>query len=187
MSELKNLEIREVSFVDEGANPESFITFFKRKKQNKMVEKQEVIAPVEKTVEEQNLQENFAELTTTLANLTKRLNAHIEKAEDAEWLKVASKYEILGEDATKLAKVLKLAKSAGGETYNTTIKLLDNALAAVQKSGTFEEIGKSGSTGTPDADKQIAKFTAEICKRNPALSERQALIQAYEEHPELKD
>lgn len=178
MSELKNLEIREVSFVDEGANPESFITFFKRKEQKTMSGK---------TEEEQNLQENFSALTTTLASLTKRLNEHITKAEDAEWLKVASKYEILGEDSTKLAKVLKSAKVAGGDTYNTTIKLLDNALAAVEKSGTFEEIGKSGSMGTPDADKQIEKCTAEIRKRNPALSYREALIQAYEEHPEFRD
>ena len=230
MTELKELQVDEVSLVDDGANPQANILFFKRKQEEKsmakdvktaeVVEKQEVqvTEPVVKVeeptvdTEKETLQKRVAELEKVLAEreaadkaaiekaaqdklaadnaavtalierLEKRMEDHIEKAETAELLKVASKYEILGENAEELSKVLKSVK--GTDVYNKIISNLDRELAYVEKSGTFSEIGKVGANTQASS---IEKFTAEIQKSNPKLTYHQAKDLAYQAHPELQD
>ena len=207
MTKLTNLEIEEVSFVDAGANPEAHVTIFKRKEDTQMDE-QKIIetTPVEKNdkaeevtkaeevskpevtakSEEVAKTDGFNELTATLKDLTDRLNAHIEKAEDAEFRKIAERYEILGTPAEKLAPMLKAASKSNPQVYETAIKVLDGALAAVEKAGTFEEIGKRGDGLKSDGQEQIQTYAAEIQKAKPHLTKRQALDEAYLAHPELQ-
>ena len=64
------------------------------------------------------------------------------------------------------------------------IGILDASLAAVEKSGAFREIGKSGS-GTPDAWAQIEKHADEILKAAPTMTRAQAIDKACDQHPEL--
>ena len=205
MKQLTNLEVQEVSMVDAGANPEAQVVLFKRKEEpelkNKMIIEQ-VSKTVEQPVDEQVSEPTeksapvempepdattvekteFAQLTDTVTKLAARLEETIAKAEDKEWLAKAAKYEILGEDSAKLAQLLKATSKASPELHETAVKALDTALAALQKAGTFEEIGKTGAGGAPT----IEKIATEIRKQHPELTRRQALDRAFQEHPELQ-
>ncbi len=173
MAELKNLVIDEVSFVNAGANPFAYITLCKRKEGKNI--------PTEKQG-----QQNFSELTAELSKLTTTLREQIEKAEDVEWLKVASKYELLGQDAKKLAPMLKKAKAEAPEVYELAIQTLDSALEAVNKSQLFEEIGKTGTNSALSSSAQIEKFAAELRAKDSTLSYRKSIDAAFLAHPELK-
>lgn len=140
-------------------------------------------AEVEKAAAEKLAADN-AKVTELLDRLEKRIEEHIEKAESTELMKIAAKYEILGENADELAKVLKSVK--GTDVYEKIIANLDRELAYVEKSGVFEEIGKRGD-GAGFSDKtQIQKIAAEIKKADPSLTDRQALDKAFQAHPEFK-
>ena len=188
MTKLTNLEIDEVSFVDAGANPEAHVTIFKRKEDTQMDEQKvaEATDDVANAKDDVAKSDGFEELTATLQDLTNRLNAHIEKAEDAEFRKIAERYEILGTPAEKLAPMLKAASKSNPQMYETAIKVLDGALSAVEKAGTFEEIGKRGDGLKPDTQTQIQAFATEIQKSQPKLTWRQALDEAFQQHPELQ-
>ncbi|MBR6887067.1 MAG: hypothetical protein IKN16_01310 [Selenomonadaceae bacterium] len=149
MSELKNLEIQEVSLVDNGANPEAKILLTKR---------------------------NDDDANTILKRLSDKLAAQIQKFEDAEFLQVAKRYEILGEKAEELAPQLKKIKNADPDAYNALIQKFDTALELHKKAGTFEELGKSGTQG---GDDDVKKLAAQIQKAEN-LSERWALDKAYQ-------
>lgn len=146
MAELKDLSIEEISVVDAGANPEAKIILTKRADDSQAL----------------------------IERLTKRLQDMEAELEQSELLKVASKYELLGEDSNALAQTLKNAKAAG--TYDTIIKLLDSTLELTMKAGTFKEIGKSGSRPAGSVE-EIAKS---IQKNQPNLSWRQAMDLAYQ-------
>jgi len=114
----------------------------------------------------------------------KALRKRADDAEARELEGVAKKYEILGKKPEELAKTLKSLKDAGGTAYADMISVLDSSLAAVEKSGTFTEIGKSGS-GTPDAWAQIEKHADEILKAAPTMTRAQAIDKACDQHPDL--
>lgn len=198
MNKLKELKIREVSLTAAGKNPEAYVTLFKAKEEKNMKE-QETLSqePVEKStpavepeVEKEmstagNL-EAVTKLETLVKSLAARLDEQISKAEDAEFLAIAKKYELLGTPAEELAPLLKSTKAANPTAYESAIKALDVSLNALTKAGIFEEIGKSGDGAKLDAQTQISKAVSEIRKTNPSMSERDAIIAAYEAHPELK-
>lgn len=203
MTELKDLQIDEVSIVDAGANPDANIVFFKRKEPTEMADKnlikvEEPEAPVEKkdeanetpapviNVEVKPVEKvDLSALTSDLEALKSRLSSHIEKVEQAEFVKIASKYEILGENADELAKTLKTAKAAGEETYNSVIKALDTALDVVEKSGTFKEIGKCGSGQADSPQSQIEKIAADLRAKDATLGYRQSIDKAFQSRPDL--
>lgn len=114
----------------------------------------------------------------------KELRKRADAAEERELQSVAKKYEILGKKPDELVKTLKSLKSNGGTAYDDMIGILDASLAAVEKSGAFREIGKSGS-GTPDAWAQIEKHADEILKVAPTMTRAQAIDKACDQHPEL--
>lgn len=212
MNELKELLIDEVSLVDAGANPEANIFFFKRKEPKEMADKEvqkvekpeapvekkdeavETPAPVEKKDEAApviNVEVNPVEkvdlsaLTNDLNALKERLSSHIEKVEQAEFVKIASKYEILGEKADELAKTLKDAKAVNEETYNQVIKALDTAFDVVEKSGTFKEIGKAGSGQADSPQSQIEKIAADIRAKDASVDYRKSIDLAFQSRPDL--
>ncbi|MCD8308900.1 MAG: hypothetical protein LUD19_03515 [Clostridia bacterium] len=114
----------------------------------------------------------------------KELRKRADAAEEREMLSVAKKYELLGKKPEELSKTLKSLKDAGGTAYDDMIGVLDASLAAVEKSGAFNEVGKGGS-GTPDAWAQIEKHADEILKAAPTLTRTQAIEKACDQHPEL--
>lgn len=114
----------------------------------------------------------------------KELRKRADEAEERELQTVAKKYEILGKKPEELVKTLKSLKTAGGSAYDDMIGVLDASLAAVEKSGAFREVGKSGS-GTPDPWAQIEKHADEILKAAPTMTRAQAIDKACDQHPEL--
>ena len=67
-----------------------------------------------------------------------------EDAEARELTEVAKKYAIIGKKEDELVPLLKGLRAAGGTAYNDMLAILDQAVAAVEKSGVFSEIGKIG-------------------------------------------
>ena len=205
MNKLKNLKIKEVSLTAAGKNPDAYVTLFKAKEEKNMEVKEtleqetvEKSAPIVEAEVENKMDtasnstdvaksmEAVTKLETLVKSLAARLDEQISKTEDAEFMAIAKKYELLGTPAADLAPLLKSVKAANPAAYESSIKALDVSLNALTKAGLFEEIGKSGDGAKPDAQTRISKAVTEIRKANPTMSERDAIIAAYEAHPELK-
>ena len=117
-----------------------------------------------------------------------RLRKQADAAEERELQEVAKKYEIIGKKAEELVPLLKSLKAAGGDAYAQMITVLDASVAAVEKSGIFSEIGKSGGAATSSADgawAQIEKHAETIQKAAPTLTWAEAVDKACEQHPDL--
>lgn len=111
-----------------------------------------------------------------------------EDAEERELTEVAKKYTIIGKKEEELLPLFKSLKAAGGTAYNDMIAVLDQAVAAVEKSGAFSEIGKSGH-GSMDGSawaEADAKAT-ELMKSKAGLSKAQALDEVFLANPELAE
>jgi len=111
-----------------------------------------------------------------------------EDAEERELTEVAKKYGIIGKKEEELLPLFKSLKAAGGTAYNDMIAVLDQAVAAVEKSGAFSEIGKSGH-GSMDGSawaEADAKAT-ELMKSKAGLSKAQALDEVFLANPELAE
>ena len=137
-------------------------------------------AAVEKAAQEKLAADN-AEISAAFERLNQRFEAYVAKAEESELLTTASKYEILGEKAEELAPVLKKMKAAS--VYDEYISKLDRHLALVKKSGTFDEIGKTGASYAQASIEGIAK---KLMEADPKLTEREAIDRAFQLHPELE-
>lgn len=109
-----------------------------------------------------------------------------EATEERELEDVAKKYEIIGKKKEELVPVLKSLKAAGGTAYTDMIAVLDGAVAAVEKSGAFTEIGKSGGAGTTAGAAWTKAETqaAEIMK-SKNVTKAQALDEVFRNDPEL--
>ncbi len=112
-----------------------------------------------------------------------------EAAEEREIAAIAKKYEIIGKKSEELVPLLKSLRAAGGTAYNDMIALLDQTVDAVEKSGMFSEIGKSGH-GSDEAGAAEAKVEA-IAKgymeKDPSLDYASAMAKAWEDNPALMD
>lgn len=118
----------------------------------------------------------------------RELRKRADEADERELLAVAKRYEIIGKKPEELVPTLKALKAAGGTAYADMIGLLDGAVATVEKSGVFGEIGKRGngtSTGGADAWGRIEKHAEEIRKAAPDLSYAESIDKACIQHPEL--
>lgn len=109
-----------------------------------------------------------------------------EDAENRELQEVAKKYEIIGKKPEELTPVLKSLKAAGGTAYDDMIAVLDSAVATVEKSGAFQEVGKSGHGSVENSAwaKAEAKAT-EIMKSKPGISRAEALDEVLMSDPVL--
>lgn len=157
MTMLKNLTIDEVSLVDAGANPEANVVLLKRKTASDELE--------------------------ACKKLIENLTAQVEKFKDDEFLKLAKRYEILGQKPDELAPLLKSINSKDKPLYDKLIGALNSALEAAQYGKLFSEIGKRGGDLKPN---DIQKYAAQIRQQNPSMTFRQALEEAYKQHPELQ-
>lgn len=115
------------------------------------------------------------------------LRKRADEAESRELLSVAKKYEIIGKKAEELMPILKSLKQAGGSAYNDMISVLDASVAAVEKSGVFSEIGKSGGAGSNavGAWAAIEKKADELCAANPNMNRYDAVDIVCQQNPQL--
>lgn len=123
-------------------------------------------------------------------NFTSMMEKIMEPIQQKSLEEVAKKYELLGTKAEDLVPVLKSMKETSDEAYNNFIASMDNNLAVIQKSGLFEEIGKSGGAHTGNNDTEgVAKMNAkvaEIKKSMPNLTDAQAQDIVMQNDPELR-
>ena len=112
-------------------------------------------------------------------------------AEEKEMKEICKRYAILGKTEEELLPVLKSTKAVSQEAYDQVIKTLNDAKAAVENSGTFSEIGKSGHAGAskgPDANSaegKIDSIAKSYVEKNPTMSYVDALAKAWEDNPQL--
>lgn len=126
-------------------------------------------------------------LLGTLDSVQARMEQLEKSLEMKELIKTAQKYEIIGEKPEDLAKTLYTLKKSDEAGYASYIAMLDKALALVQKSGLFTEIGKASHDGTAGGSpiEKIQAIAAEIQKADPNLDHISAVNKAWEQHPEL--
>lgn len=118
----------------------------------------------------------------------KSLRTRADEAHNKELLDVAKKYEILGKKPEELVKTFKSLEAAGGTAYADMLGTLDAAVAMVENSGVFSEIGKRGNASgnnSADAWSKIEKHADDIRKAAPELSYADAIDKACMQHPEL--
>lgn len=120
--------------------------------------------------------------------LKKNIEALTKQKEMDEMMSVAKKYEPLGNDTQEVAETLYELKKTAPKQYDKYVRLLDENLDVVTKSGIFTEIGKSGYIGARVESTVTGKIEAkasEIMKSNPEISRFDAVEKAWQESPEL--
>lgn len=147
-------------------------------------------ASTKKSVSAENVEGNddiYKGIHPALAAELENLRKYREAAEERELKEVAKKYAPLGRKPEELVPLLKSLKAAGGNLYDTEIRMLDAELDAINASGLFGEIGKSRTpeTGGNSAIAKARTQAAELKKSNPNLTDAQALDQVLLNDPEL--
>ncbi len=110
-----------------------------------------------------------------------------EAAEEKELAEVAKKYAIIGKKEDELVPLFKSLRSVGGTAYNDMIAVLDQTVEAVEKSGVFSEIGKSGHGGSADGGAWAEAETkaVELMKSKTGLTKAQAIDEVLMADPAL--
>lgn len=102
--------------------------------------------------------------------------------EDEELMEICKGYEVTGQKAEDIFKMLKPLRD-NQEAYDSVIKALDTAKNTVENSGMFDEIGKSGNraagVGANAAFTAIQKKADEIMEKEPELSRPEAIDKAF--------
>lgn len=103
-----------------------------------------------------------------------------------EMTEVAKKYAPLGKKEDELAKTLYDMKKASPANYDAYIKVLDESLDIVNKSGIFAEVGKSagGQPTASSAEEKAAAMAKDIMKADPSMDYTTAIAKAWED-PDL--
>lgn len=109
-----------------------------------------------------------------------------QETEDRELMEVAKGYGILGENPDELFSVLKNLKAKDQTAYDRMIATLNGAKTAVEKSGAFGEIGKTGNGATGGgAVKETESKALELMKSRKDLTMAQAIDEVLQADPEL--
>ena len=108
---------------------------------------------------------------------TAALRKFREGIEDEKLREVAGQYALIGKSADDLFPVLKNLKATSPEAYDAMLSTLDAAKRAVEKSGVFSEIGKTGNgtVARGGAVKEAEGKAAALMKSRKDLSFAQAL------------
>lgn len=142
--------------------------------------------PVADPAPQQDSEVAKSDILARFDGIMKALDNTVAKIEDDKLAAVAKKYEILGMKQEELIPFFKELKKDPA-MYDSIIAKFDTAVAAVEASGVFEEIGKRGMEdgNAGNAVAKIAKFADEIQKKNPGVGRVKAEQMAWEQHPEL--
>lgn len=103
------------------------------------------------------------------------------QVERTEMVSIAKKYEPLGYKPDELAEKLMSFKTADEDIYKTYVKALDETLEMQDASGIFKEFGSSRSS---DGNK-VEEIAKAFIEKTPDITREQAIMKAFEEHPEL--
>lgn len=145
-------------------------------------------AEVEEEVVEETKKSAEPEVPDFVKDAIAKSEEFMTRVEKSEMAEVAKKYAILGEKPEELAEKLFELKKNSPEMYDTCIGILDNQVAAVEKTGLFGEIGKSAPGYSAAAGGAEAKADAkakEIMKADPNIDYSEAIAKAWIENPDL--
>lgn len=152
----------------------------------KVDEEEEEFVPEEEEPAEEKKEDE--ELHPAVKKALEQMESMTKSMEMKELAEIAKKYAPLGEKEDELAETLYEMKKSSPKSYDSYVSLLDNMLGMVEKSGMFEEIGKSGhSTVSSGAgvEAKIESIASEIQKADPTLNRYEAIGKAWDQNPEL--
>lgn len=144
--------------------------------------------PQETPAEQEDGQDNiYKGLHSAVKAELESLKKFREDAEARELTEVAKRYEIIGKTEAELVPLFKSLRAAGGTAYNDMIAVLDQAVATVEKSGAFSEIGKSGhgSGAVGAAEAKVEAIAKGYMEKDSSLDYASAMAKAWEDNPEL--
>ena len=130
-------------------------------------------------------------LSAQVSDILEPMRKRAEQMQEAELLEVAKKYEITGITPDKLVPILKSMKQASPEAYADFIATMDTNVEAIEKSGLFSEIGKSGHDGggasmtSDQAWATIEKKASDLMVKEPSLTQAQAIDRVCQANPTL--
>lgn len=137
-------------------------------------------------VKKKDTEDIYKGLNPEVVEELKSLKKYRAEKEEQELHEVAKRYEIIGKKPEELVPLFKNLKKHGG--YEEMVAILDETVTAIEKSGTFEEIGKRGTdsgSGTETITKLKTKV-AELRKTRPELTEAQATDEVLLSDDELR-
>lgn len=140
-------------------------------------------APVKKSVDD-GVEDIYKGLPKAVVDELVDLRKRADAADEKELMEVAKGYEMLGKTADELLPVLKNLKATDATAYKEMIGMLDASKTAIEKSGLFAEIGKSGH-GIQGMT-AINKKADEVMEKDPNLNRFQAIDKVFETNPELR-
>ena len=198
-------EDEEVKFNTENMTPAEKMAFEDLKSRYGVEEDQQGLAggKTEKADDKGNVKDEVAKaVDAAMAEIQKSLSAQVsdilepmrkraEQMQEAELLEVAKKYEITGITPDKLVPILKSMKQASPEAYADFIATMDTNVEAIEKSGLFSEIGKSGHDGggasmtSDQAWATIEKKASDLMVKEPSLTQAQAIDRVCQANPTL--
>lgn len=130
--------------------------------------------------------EKSAEMHPEVKKALEDMAALTKSIEMKEMADIAKKYVPLGKKEDELAQTLYEMKKSSQASYDAYIAVLDQNLELVNKSGMFEEIGKSSRTtaggGTVE---KIAGIAKSYMEKDPAMDYDTAVMKAWENNPDL--
>lgn len=166
---------------DEDAPDFEFETPEQTEEQGEEEEKEEA-EKEEKKFEKSAISPEIIAMREELAELRKSY-------EMKEYAEIAKKYAPLGKDEAELATKLYDMKKSNEANYNAYIEVLDEHLEMVNKSGLFQEIGKSagGYNNTGKTQDKIWAKAEAYMKSGAAKDYTAAVAKAWQESPELME
>lgn len=121
-----------------------------------------------------------------IAKAMERLEKLEKSLEMKQFTEIAKKYAPLGENEEDLAKTLYDMHKSNEANYDAYIAVLDKSLGLIEKSGIFAEIGKSyRGDSARGAVGKVEELASQIMKSDTSLTREQAMVKAWENHPEL--
>ena len=124
----------------------------------------------------------------TLAKALAEVDDLRKSIEMGQLKEIAKKYVPLGKKEEELAQTLYDLKKSGQANYDAYIKVLDESLDLVNKSGVFAELGKS-THGPVSMDSGVVAQVEGIAKgyrdADPTLDYNTSMMRAWENNPEL--
>ena len=136
--------------------------------------------PMEETKKSAPEVQDVPEFVKSAIAKSEEFMTRIEKQEMSE---IAKKYAILGEKPEELGEKLYELKKSSPDMYNTCIAMLDNQVQMLEKSGMFDEVGKSAGAHSTTGG-AVAKAEAkakEIQKADPSVGWSEAIAKAWED------
>lgn len=171
----------DMNFDIEKMSPEDKALYEKLAKQYGVAPEENEESQKEDPKKKKKLDPETEDLKKSLEEGLAEVEAIKKQVQRTEMVSIAKKYEPLGYKPDELAEKLMSFKTADEDIYKTYVKALDETLEMQDASGIFKEFGTSrGSDGN-----KVEEIAKALIEKTPDITREQAIMKAFEEHPEL--